>query len=117
MPTVIGAATAAMNHFEPNGILIAIVMVMLVIANIVWFYSRSRSVLEQWAEENGFELLETDQRHLFRGPFFWTTTKGQSVYRVVVRDSSGRVRRGWVRCGSFWFGLMSSKAMEKWDDE
>jgi hypothetical protein len=88
-----------------------------VIGSIMWHYSRSRSVLEQWAAENGFEILHADYRNLFRGPFFWTTSRGQTVYYVKVRDSRGTERSGWVRCGGWFFGLMTDKAEVRWEDE
>ncbi len=88
-----------------------------IIALIAWHFSRSRSVLEQWADENGCEILEREYRNVFRGPFFWTTSRGQTVYHVRVRDSEGKVHSGWVRCGGWWLGLLADKAEVKWEDE
>jgi hypothetical protein len=96
--------------------LLFVVFVLLVIGSLTWHFSRSRSVLEQWADENGFEILHSEYRNLVRGPFFWTTSRGQTVYYVRVRDSNGLVRSGWVRCGGWFLGLMSDKAEVRWDD-
>src|SRR5262249_36093276 len=52
----------------------------------------------------------------FKGPFFWTSTKAQTVYYVFVEDSDGNKRSGWVRCGSCWFGLLSDNVEVRWDD-
>ena len=54
-----------------NGIpvLLFIVMGVLLIANFAWFFSRSRSVLEQWAEANGYEILHSVQES-FPGAVF-----------------------------------------------
>src|SRR5688500_22244 len=62
------------------------------VVSIAWHFSRSRGLLEQWAAENGYRIIESSYRNLVRGPFFWTTSKGQTVYRVTVEDASGRRR-------------------------
>src|SRR5262249_35973173 len=54
-------------------------------------------------------------RNFFRGPFFWTSSKGQTVYRVTV-EVKGAVRTGWVRCGSWWLGLRSEQVEVRWDE-
>ncbi len=83
---------------------------------IVWHSSRSQDVLGHWARENDYRIIEAKYAHL-KGPFFWTASKGQSVYRVTVQDQTGRTRSGWVRCGSWWFGIWSDHADVRWDDE
>lgn len=92
-------------------------IVFLAIIAMVWHFSRSRSLLENWAAENGYRLLSSQYRNFSRGPFFWTTSKGQTVYRVTVQDRDGGTRSGWVRCGSWWGGLLSDKVQVRWDDE
>jgi hypothetical protein len=84
---------------------------------IAWHFSRSRGLLEKWAADNGFRIIESSYRNLVRGPFFWTTSKGQTVYRVIVEDATGQRRSGWVRCGSWLLGLWSDSVQVRWDDE
>jgi hypothetical protein len=94
-----------------------IVMALVVVfAGLAWNFSRSRSILEQWASDNGYQILHSEKRTLFRGPFFWTSLTHQTVYYVKVRDPDGTIRTGWVRCGSWWLGLMSDKAEVRWED-
>ena len=38
------------------------------VAAVAWHFSRSRSLRQQWASENGYEILHSEYRHLFRGP-------------------------------------------------
>jgi hypothetical protein len=90
-------------------------VIFAISAAFVWHFRRSRQLLENWAERNGFEILEAEYRHFFKGPFFWRSTKDQTVYRVTVRDRSG-VRSGWVRCGGWFLGLMTDKAEVRWDE-
>jgi hypothetical protein len=93
-----------------------VIAVVLGIAALAWHVSRSRSLLDQWASENGYMILHSEYRYLFKGPFFWTSSKGQTVYYVKVQDRDGNVRTGWVRCGGWWLGLMSDKTEVRWAD-
>ncbi len=96
--------------------LIIAAVVVVAVCGFVWHIARSRKLLKRWANNNNCEILQSDHRSLFRGPFFWTTTRGQAVYFVRIRDAAGNVRTGWVRCGSFWAGMLSDKTEVRWDD-
>jgi hypothetical protein len=97
---------------------ILIVFALVVgIAALGWHFSRARSMLERWASDNGYQILNKEYRNLFRGPFLWTTSKGQAVYHVRVRDRQGLEHTGWVRCGSWFLGLISDKIEVKWDNQ
>src|SRR5689334_3622234 len=68
-----------------------VVVLGLVGLSIVWHFSRSASLLRQWAEENGYLLVHSEYRY-----FFWTTSNGQAVYRVRARrtdSDQGRLPR------------------------
>ena len=80
------------------------------------FISRRSADLRCWAAENCLEILSSDKKFMLgAGPFKWSTnSRNQLVFFVRVRDSSGRERSGWVRCGSY-LGL--GKNIEvKWDN-
>ena len=97
--------------------MLAIVLFVAVgVGLVVFHFSRSDALLRRWAEENGYRLLRQEYCWFFKGHFFWTSSRGQTVYYVVVEDPSGEVHRGWVRCGSWWFGLLSDKAEVRWED-
>lgn len=91
-------------------------MFCLVAVAVWWHFSRSRSLLQKWADENGYRLLAKEYRTFRRGPFFWTSSKGQTVYRVSVEDKAGQVRSGWVRCGGWWLGLLTDHTEVRWDE-
>ena len=80
---------------------------VLLLAGLVlaWTLLRAREVRERWAEQHGFDLLEARYCWFWRGPFLFRSTDAQLVYRVTVRDRSGRRRTGWLRCGGFFLGL------------
>jgi hypothetical protein len=96
---------------------VVVPILLLSIAMLIFHYRRSGSILDKWAAENGYQILESELRPLRRGPFFFTTAKGQEVYRVTVQDAGGAIRRGYVRCGSFFFGMLSDRAEVRWDNE
>ena len=90
--------------------------ITFVIVMIVWHYSRSRQVLENWANENNYRIVSSEYRNFFRGPFFWTSSKSQTVYYVTVETADGQTRSGWVRCGGWFWGLFSDTAEVRWDE-
>ena len=89
---------------------------VLVSLTIRWHFNRSNSLLHQWAEKGGYRIIRQEYRTFFKGPFFWTSTRGQTVYYVEVEDSKGNRRSGWVRCGGWWFGLLSDNVEVRWEE-
>jgi hypothetical protein len=96
--------------------LLSVLAIAGAIAYAIWYYRRARELLQSWADQHGFQIQAVEHRWLNRGPFFWTTSRGQVVYYVTVLDTAGRKRRGYVRCGSFWGGLFSDKVEVRWDE-
>ncbi len=107
-----------MNTFVPDILVILFGGIcILLIAHKAWFALRSRTVLEQWAETNGYEILHAERRDFFLGPFFWTSPNGQTVYYVRVQDRVGLERSGWIRCGGLWATFFSEEAEVRWEEE
>jgi hypothetical protein len=94
-----------------------VVLCTIIILQMVLVSRRSRAALEKWAEQNDIWIIEMDYRILRRGPFFWTISRNQTVYRVTVVDRNSNSRRGWVRCGDWFWGVLLSDNVEvRWDD-
>jgi hypothetical protein len=93
-----------------------VLIALFAVGSMIWHSTRSQDILQHWADQNGYRIIEKKYVQFFRGPFFWTSSKGQSVYRVVVEDRTGRRRSGWVRCGSWWLGVWIDQAQVHWDD-
>ncbi|WP_052573963.1 hypothetical protein [Haloferula sp. BvORR071] len=89
--------------------------ICLAIVNMVWREKRGSELVYGWARENGYRLMRADRCLFSKGPFFWGTSKSQIVFRVVVQDTDGMQRSGWVRCGSWLGGLLSNKTEARWD--
>jgi len=101
---------------ETVPIILVVAALGLGLAVMTWSWSQGRRILEQWAQTKGYRIVSSEVRWLRRGPFFWTTSKGQMVYYVVVDTPDGQTRRGYVRCGSFFWGLLNDKAEERWEE-
>jgi hypothetical protein len=107
-----------MHIHLPNELAPVAAVVVLTALGIYWpwHFWRSRQLLEHWAARNGFQIIHSEFRWFFKGPFF-LLSRGKTVYRVTVRDHNGRDRSGWVRCGGIWFGLLTDSATVVWDRE
>jgi hypothetical protein len=101
---------------SPGRIILVLAGIAVAVVSIIWHFSRSNSLLQQWAERNGYRIVEQDYRSFLKGPFFFIASKNQTVYRVVVEDKDGRRRTGWVRCGGWFLGLWSDTVEVRWDD-
>jgi hypothetical protein len=76
--------------------------------------NRSEAILNRWAFENGYRIVDYQGKVFNRGPFTWAS-KSQIIFRVMVEDPEGTQRTGWVKCGSYWGGIFSDQAEVKWD--
>jgi hypothetical protein len=97
---------------------IVAMVIAFAVLGIMLHSTRARAILQKWAAANRFELLEI-KRPFFSGGFsFFTTSRGQVVYWVRIRDARGKQRAGWVRCGSYLGGVLFSDAAEvKWSND
>lgn len=86
------------------------------IALTIWHFSRAKNVLEQWASQNGYTILSRQRKTFLRGPYFFTTSKGQEVYYITVQDAAGNSRSGYFKVGGFFMGMMSDNVDVTWDN-
>jgi hypothetical protein len=93
-----------------------VLFVALAIAGVIWHFGRSNTLLERWAQRHGYRIIAQEYRTFFKGPYFWTTSRNQTVYRVTILDEHGDTRSGWVRCGGWFMGLWSDHVDVQWDD-
>ena len=95
-----------------------VAIALVIIVFVLWVHrSRSQSIIQKWAAQNGFQLLRCQQKFLGTGPFrWWTSSRSQTIYSVTVRTPDGCDRSGWIRCGSFWGGIyFSNDAEVRWE--
>ena len=116
------SASFAMNPLatqDGGGFLLILgpLAVALLVAQFVWRSRRKKTILENWAASQGFQLIECEERWLSRGPFFFTTARGQAVFRIVVQYPDGATATGWAKLGTWAFGLLSDAVNVSWDEE
>ena len=94
-------------------------LVVLVLAGLtIWInlasYSKAKRLIYQWAERNGYSITDIQQRLFRRGPFLWTSSKAQLICYVSLDTPEGS-RNAYIRCGSFWGGMLSDNMNIEWD--
>jgi hypothetical protein len=93
-------------------------MLLPVAALVAWGIfrvRRARTAVRALLEREGY-IVNRIERRLFRqGPLFWTTTRSQIVYRVIVSDTRGQHRTAWARWGRTWLPKPDTLEL-RWDD-
>ncbi|GAB2543653.1 hypothetical protein [Rhodanobacter koreensis] len=86
---------------------------------IVWYHARMKSMLAAWAKANRFTILEARRGFFPPLRMLLTTSREQALMHVKVYDeSTHRIRSGWLRLGSYWWGLLDADAIEvRWENE
>jgi hypothetical protein len=88
----------------------------LFIVFVVGLHWRASTLLYDWAARNGYRIIESERRRYRKGPFFFTSSNQQVVFRVTVQDVYGNVRQGWVRCGSYNLGTWTNDVDFRFDN-
>lgn len=81
---------------------------IIFVLGLFWHGYRSDAVLREWGRANGFEILSQEE--------CWKISRetlGKSVYRLTVRDSAGRRRRGTALRG---LSLLTDDIVVRWDE-
>lgn len=96
-----------------------VLAVGMAVAVLVWILQlvRTRQMLDDWARDNGYVLVEVKRRFFATGPFFGRTKEGQEVFRIRASDKQDRCFSGYVRVSSFFLGLFCDTVTAEWDDE
>lgn len=98
-------------------ILATIFIITLTLLYTRWMNSKSDTILREWADEEGYTIISSEYRWARRGPFALRTAEDQVVFYVEVITAEGGTKKGWVRCGSMWRGLIDHKAEVRWDEQ
>ena len=69
-------------------------------------------LVENWAERLGYELIVTERRYFVTTPFVWIASRGIFIYYVELVDEMGRVRKGYIRFRSRWYGKLDSNSLQ-----
>ena len=78
---------------------------------------RCHLVLRRWLRRNSLQLVASDERNLFRGPFFFGTASSDKVLRIAVKDVEGVIRKGFLCCREHGRGFSGRHHLDvHWDD-
>ena len=74
-------------------------------------------LIDSWAQSCTYTIVSCERRYFRTGPFFFGASKYQRVFYLHVKDRDGRERKGWLKVGSYWTGMMNSEEFEViWDE-
>lgn len=90
--------------------LIVLALALLVGAGL-YPIRRGRHLVEVWAQEHGYAVVEVDHRWIATGPFFFRKAKHQNIYHVALRDRAGRPVTGYARTGGWFLGTALSSTV------
>lgn len=76
---------------------------------------RAVQTLDEWLRDNDFQLLQKSTPWIKDNPFFMSSNRSQKVFKMTVRDKTGQIRQGWLRCGHALGGVAASLVEIKWD--
>lgn len=97
-------------------VMIWMVLIAGMIAYTTWWFHRTRTMVNRWAEHNRLKVLEYSVMPFPPYPPIMvtlTTSRNQLIVRMRVFDeSTRRIRTGWLRLGTFWWGLLDVDAVE-----
>lgn len=68
----------------------------------VWGRRRGVALLQAWAGQQGLVLVSASRRS-FVPHWPLESGKGYQFFRILARDKSDALRRGWVRCSDFTY--------------
>jgi hypothetical protein len=109
------ATPTALAPADLTGLIVVIAPILALVAWGLARVRRARTAVRAALDHGGYAVVRLEQRLFRSGPLFWTTTRSQIVYRVIVRDDRGRQRTGWARWGRTW--LTKPDTLElRWDD-
>ena len=78
---------------------------------------RCHLVLRRWLRRNSLQLVASDERTFFRGPFFFATASTDKVLRIGVKDAKGAIRKGFLCCREHGRGFSGRHHLDvRWDD-
>jgi uncharacterized protein (DUF58 family) len=87
---------------------------------MVWSWQqrkRAKKEIRSQIERSGCKAVKMNYRFFRAGPFsLMNSSRSQHVYRVVVREATGRERIVWAQWGRRWFWNPITLEL-KWQDE
>lgn len=81
-----------------------------------WQFNKADRLLENWARENKYRILEKRNANFGDGPAGTRQASSQVKYRIAVVDENNQRKSGLATIGSKNLGTLSDEVMVDWDD-
>jgi hypothetical protein len=99
----------------------SVIVLFLIALYTHWYFARTKAMVASWAAANGYTILEAKRWYWSFPPIgmLLTTSREQTIMHVKVLDpSTKRIRNGYLRLGSYWWGVLDADAIQvRWQDE
>ena len=102
--------------FENLPILVIFISTAIAIFGVLFYSSKIDSLINNWAEENGYKIVSKQTKSFSMGPFSSSPKLGQRVFYVEVIDKAGNKKQAWIRCYTRWTEISPSKVEVQWDN-
>ena len=96
-------------------LLITAAIVISPSALVVWQRYRRYAILRQWEARQPYVWIEYKKRHYFKEPSLRDAFTRETFYQITAYNRKGRIRRGWLRCGSWWLGSFTNRIQVSWE--
>src|SRR5260221_5016922 len=80
-----------------------------------WQYNTADRVLENWAAQNNYKVLDKQKANVGTGPEAVRAGNKQVMYRITVEDQSGARHTGLAKIGSENTGTLVDEISIEWD--
>lgn len=81
-----------------------------------WQFNKADRLLENWARENNYRILEKQNANFGDGPAGTRQASSQVKYRIVVIDGNDQRKSGLVTIGSKNLGTLSDEIVVAWKE-
>ena len=83
--------------------IIAIIVVLLIAIGVcVLSYSLRTNRIESWATKHNYTILNKEQCWTTIGTPYYFKSKGEMIFKVIVRNSQNQTEIWYVRTGNFY---------------
>ena len=96
--------------------LLFLVAIFALVKYLLWQEQRSRELLDGWAARCGYAIMQRQRLLWPPRAYMFRSSRGQTLYRLLVRVPDGSLRPATARCGSYMLGLWQDQLDVRWED-
>jgi hypothetical protein len=81
---------------------------------VIWHQYRHYMILRQWEAHQPYTWVEYKWQRNYELSLRDAFSR-ETFYQITVRNRKGRIRHGWLRCGSWWLGSFTNRVQVSWE--